>query len=200
MVPRQQPELNLLKVNTTFPLPDLPNQPRDCYQIIGEGEAPLGDAMPTNLSLKPNEWRGIEILPNSSTKLGFQPKSFNWRQNSEFGDQDQTQRCMKQLSMIPTNKSKPKHLRIEGTSRARKTDENSLKKTRKSNELQTGNRRNHECFHSLEGQILYKRRKNLNLESKENEKQSGWIVCLETLELIYEFPPGQAKDHTTPST
>jgi hypothetical protein len=43
-----QPEPDLLKVNTTFPLPDLPNQPRDFYQIIGEGEAPLGDAMPTN--------------------------------------------------------------------------------------------------------------------------------------------------------
>jgi hypothetical protein len=28
-----QPELNPLKVNSTFPLLDLPNQPRDCYQI-----------------------------------------------------------------------------------------------------------------------------------------------------------------------
>jgi hypothetical protein len=34
VVPRQQLEPGLLKVNTTFPLPDLPNQPRDCYQII----------------------------------------------------------------------------------------------------------------------------------------------------------------------
>jgi hypothetical protein len=49
VVHRQQLELDLLKVNTTFPLPDLSNQPMDCYQIIGEGEAPLGDAMPTNL-------------------------------------------------------------------------------------------------------------------------------------------------------
>jgi hypothetical protein len=40
--------------------------------------------------------------------------------------------------MIPTKKSEPKHLRIEGTSHARKTDENSSKKTRKSNELQPG--------------------------------------------------------------
>jgi hypothetical protein len=40
--------------------------------------------------------------------------------------------------MIPTNKFKPKHLRINGTSRARKNDKNSSKKTRKSNELQTG--------------------------------------------------------------
>jgi hypothetical protein len=69
--------------------------------------------------------------------------------------------------MIPTNKFEPKHLRIKGPSRARKTDENSSKKTRKSNEQQTGNRRNHESFHSLGGQILYKRKKNLTLESKE---------------------------------
>jgi hypothetical protein len=69
--------------------------------------------------------------------------------------------------MIPTNKSEPKHLRIKGTSRARKTDENSLKKTRRSNDLQTENRRNHESFHSLGSQIPYKRRKNLTLESKE---------------------------------
>jgi hypothetical protein len=40
-----------------------------------------------------------------------------------------SQRCMRQLSMIPTNKSKPKHLRIEGTSHARKSNENSSKKT-----------------------------------------------------------------------
>jgi hypothetical protein len=53
--------------------------------------------------------------------------------------------------MIPTNKFEPKHLRIKEASRARKTDENSSKKTRKSNELQTGNRRNHESFHSLGG-------------------------------------------------
>jgi hypothetical protein len=69
--------------------------------------------------------------------------------------------------MIPTNKFEPKHLKIEGTSRARKADENSTKKTRKSSKLQTGNRRNHESFHSLGGQILYKQRKNLTLWSKE---------------------------------
>jgi hypothetical protein len=45
----QQPELDPLKVNSTFPLPDLPNQPRDCYQIIGEDEVSLRDAIHTNL-------------------------------------------------------------------------------------------------------------------------------------------------------
>jgi hypothetical protein len=45
----QQPRLDLFKVNATFPLPDLQSQPRDFYQIIGEGEVPLGDDMTTNL-------------------------------------------------------------------------------------------------------------------------------------------------------
>jgi hypothetical protein len=65
--------------------------------------------------------------------------------------------------MIPTNKFEPKHLRIKGNNRAQKTDENSSKKARKPNELQTGNQRNHESFHSLGGQILSKRWKNLTL-------------------------------------
>jgi hypothetical protein len=38
--------------------------------------------------------------------------------------------------MIQTNKFEHRHLRIKGTSCARKTDENISKKTRKSNELQ----------------------------------------------------------------
>jgi hypothetical protein len=79
--------------------------------------------------------------------------------------------------MISTNKFEPNHIRIEGTSYAQKTDENSSKKTRKSNDLQTGNRRNHERFHSLGGQILYKRRKNLTLESKEMRScPDGWFA------------------------
>jgi hypothetical protein len=44
-----QPELEFPKVNTSFPLPDLPNQPRESYQIIGEDETSLGDAIHTNL-------------------------------------------------------------------------------------------------------------------------------------------------------
>jgi hypothetical protein len=98
--------------------------------------------------------------------------------------------------MIPTNKSKSKHLKIEGTSHARKTDENSSKKTRKSNELQTGYRRNHESLHSLGGQIPYKWRKNSNPREQGNEKQSKLMVCLETLELIY-MSPLRARQKTT---
>jgi hypothetical protein len=58
--------------------------------------------------------------------------------------------------MIPTRKSEPKHHRIEGTSCTQKSNENSSKKTRKSHELQEGKQHNHECFHTLGGQILYK--------------------------------------------
>jgi hypothetical protein len=79
--------------------------------------------------------------------------------------------------MIPTNKSEPKHLIIEGTSRARKSNENSSKKTRKSHELQEGDRRNHESFHTLGGQILYRRVKNLNLWSEEMRTSlEGWFA------------------------
>jgi hypothetical protein len=100
--------------------------------------------------------------------------------------------------MIPTNKFEPKHLRIKGTSHARKTEEDSPKKTRKYNELQTGNRRNHESFHSLGGQILYKLRKNLTLESKEMRSSKDSLPGNPRAN-IYESPLGQAKDHTTPS-
>jgi hypothetical protein len=75
--------------------------------------------------------------------------------------------------MVPTNNLSPSTSESKGTSHARKTDENSSKKTQKSNELKTGNRRNHEIFHSLGGQILYKQRKNLTLESKEMRSSPG---------------------------
>jgi hypothetical protein len=80
--------------------------------------------------------------------------------------------------MIPTKKSKPKHLRIERTRHIQKSNKNSSKKTRKSHELQQGNRRNHESFHTLRGKILYKSVKNLNLWSKEmRSSPEGWFAC-----------------------
>jgi hypothetical protein len=122
---------------------------------------------PKTWILKRTKSLGIESPPNSTKNQGSNRNPSIGGRPRNLGNQDQAQRCTKQLSMIPTNKSEPKHLRIEGTSRARKTNENSSKKTRKSNELQTGNRRSHESFHSLGGRILYKQRKNLTLESKE---------------------------------
>jgi hypothetical protein len=77
--------------------------------------------------------------------------------------------------MIPTKQFEAKHLRIKGTSRARKMTKIARKRHENQNELQTGNRRNHESFHSLGGQILYKLRKNLTLESKEmRSSPDGW--------------------------
>jgi hypothetical protein len=58
--------------------------------------------------------------------------------------------------MFPTNKSKPKRLRIKGTRCTQKSNENSLKRTQKSHELQEGDRCSLESFHTLGGQILYK--------------------------------------------
>jgi hypothetical protein len=54
------------------------------------------------------------------------------------------------------SKSEPKHLRMKRTRSIQKSNENSSKKTRKSHEQQEGNHRNHQCFHTLRGQILYK--------------------------------------------
>jgi hypothetical protein len=122
---------------------------------------------PKTWVLKRTKMPGIESPPNSTKNLVSNRKPSIRGRTRSLGDQDQAQRCTGQLSLIPTNKFEPKHLRIKGTSRTRKTDKNSSKKTRKSNELQTGNRRNHETFHSLGGQILYKRRKNITLEGKE---------------------------------
>jgi hypothetical protein len=102
--------------------------------------------------------------------------------------------------MIPNNKSEPKHLRIEGTSRTRKTDENSSKNKQKSNKLQAGNRCNLESFHSLGGQILYKAEEKSNPMEQGNEKQSGLMVCLETLELIYMCPSRARQKTTLPLT
>jgi hypothetical protein len=121
--------------------------------------------------------QGIESPPNSTKKLGSNRNPSIEGRIRSLGGQDQAKRCTRQLSMIPTNKSEPKHLKIEGTSCARKTDKNSSKKTRKSNELQVGNRRNHKSFHSHGGQIIYKLRKNLTLWSKEMRSSSdGWFA------------------------
>jgi hypothetical protein len=120
---------------------------------------------------------GIESPSNSTKNLGSNPNPSIGGRTRSLGDQDQAQRCTKQLSMFPTNISESKHLKIEGTSRARKIDENSPEKTRKSNELQTANQRNHESFHSLGGHILYKQRKNLTLESKGmTSSPDGWFA------------------------
>jgi hypothetical protein len=74
------------------------------------------------------------------------------------------------------------------------------KKKRKSNELQTKNRHNYKSFHSLRGQILYKWRKNLTLESKEMRSSPDDSLPGNPKANIYESPPGQAKYHTTPIT
>jgi hypothetical protein len=127
-------------------------------------------------SLKPNELRGIVILPSSRTKLGFQPKSFNRRPNSEFeGSRSGTK--MHEATIHDSHKQiraqTPQNRRNKPRMKKRR---NSSKKTRKSNELQTGNRRNHESFYSLGGQILCKRRKNLTLETKEmRSSPHGWF-------------------------
>jgi hypothetical protein len=54
-------------------------------------------------------------------------------------------------------------------------------------------RRNHESFHTLGDQILYKMVKNSKRMEQGNEKQSSWMVCPETLELYIRSSYGKGK-------
>jgi hypothetical protein len=140
-------------------------------------EASLGDAMPQNFSPQTNKNIGNRIATELNQKPTFQPKSFNRRPNSKIGGSRSSTKMHeatihdshKQIrAQTPQNRRNKPHM---------KTDENSSKNIRKSNELQTGNRRNHKSFHSFGGQILYKWRKNLTLESKEMRSSlDGWFA------------------------
>jgi hypothetical protein len=96
--------------------------------------------------------------------------------------------------MISTNKFEPKHLKIEGTRRARKTDENSSKKTQKPNKLQTGIDARKLPFTQRSDSLQTEEKSNPREQG--NEKQIGWMVCLETLKLIY-MSPLRARQKTT---
>jgi hypothetical protein len=87
--------------------------------------------MPQNLSPRTNQISGKRITTELYQKLGFQPKSSIGGRIEMLRGHDQAQRCTRQLSMIPTNKSEPKHLRIEATSHTQKSNENSSKKDKK---------------------------------------------------------------------
>jgi hypothetical protein len=92
--------------------------------------------------------------------------------------------------MIPTKKFEPKHLRIEGTTKiARKRHENPMSYERGIDATMKASIHSEVRFFTSGG-------KNLTLWSKENEKQSGWMVCLETLEIIY-MSPLRARQKTT---
>jgi hypothetical protein len=62
------------------------------------------------------------------------------------------------------------------------------KKARESHELQEGNQRNHECFHTLRGQILYKTVKKIYTYAARKREVVRKVVCPETLDLIYMSP------------
>jgi hypothetical protein len=89
--------------------------------------------------------------------------------------------------MIPTNKSEPKHLRIEGTRRARKTNEIARKRQENPTSYKPGIDATMKALQTEEKS---------NPREQGNEKQSRWIVCLETLELIY-MSPLRARQTTT---
>jgi hypothetical protein len=151
---------------------------------------------PKTWNIKRTKSPGTESQPSSTKNLGSNRNPSIGGRIWSLRGHDQAQRFIRKLYMIPTIKSEPKHLRIEGTSRTWKSNKNISKITWKSHELQEGNRRNHEIFHSLGGQILYKTEEKSNPMEQGNEKQSEWMVCLEILELIY-MSPSRARQMTT---
>jgi hypothetical protein len=147
-------------------------------------------------SLKPNESIGIKILLSSRTRLGFQPKSFNRKPNSEFEGSwwstkmhkatihdphqqipTQTpQNWSNKLCMKIQQKQLEKNAKIQQATSGKSTQPWKLPLTRKSGSLQT--------------------KEKSNPMEQGNEKQSGWMVCLETLELIYLSPSWDRKNIT----
>jgi hypothetical protein len=115
----EQPELDLLKVNSSFPSPDLSNHPMDCNRIIGENEASLGDAIPTNFWPQTN-WNKRN---RDSTERKQKPKFPTELHESEvksdvWGGQDHTQRCTRHPLVIPSKKFEQKRLQIDESSDA----------------------------------------------------------------------------------
>jgi hypothetical protein len=97
--------------------------------------------------------------------------------------------------MIPTNKSEPKHLRIEGTSHTKKPTKIARKIHKNPMSYKP------EIDATMKASI-HSEVKSLQTDEKSNpreqgnEKQPEWMVCLETLELIY-VSPLRARQKTT---
>jgi hypothetical protein len=133
-------------------------------------------------TLKPTDSRGIEILPSSHKELGFQPKSFNWRPNSEFeGSWSSTK------MHAATIHDPHQQIRIQ-------TPQN--RRTRKRHENHTSYKR--EIDTTMKASIhlevrFFTNGGKSNPMEQGNENQSGRMVFLETLESIYMSPSGPGK-------
>jgi hypothetical protein len=147
---------------------------------------------PKTWALKRTKSLGIESQPSSTKRLGFQPKSFNRRPIRNFRDHDQAQRCTRKLSMIPSNKFEPKHLKIEGTRSSRKSNENSSKEHEKHRPTRRKSMQPWKLPYTRMTHSLHSGQENLRLWSG-NEKQSRRMICPKTLELIYISPSGSGK-------
>jgi hypothetical protein len=97
--------------------------------------------------------------------------------------------------MISTNKSKLKHLRIEGTSRTRKPTK--IARKGHENPMSYKQRIDATMKASIHSEVrFFTNGGKSNPMEQGNEKQSGWMFCLETLELIY-MSPLRARENTT---
>jgi hypothetical protein len=99
--------------------------------------------------------------------------------------------------MIPTNKFEPKHLR----SKEQAAHEKPTKIARKRHENPTSYKRGIDATMkaSIHSEVrFFKNGRKINPMEQGNEKQSGWMVCLETLEIIYMSPLWARQKTTLP--
>jgi hypothetical protein len=141
---------------------------------------------PKTWVLKQTKSSGIKSPPKPTKNLGPNRNPSIEGRTRSLGDQDQAQRCTRKLSMIPTKKIEPKHHRIKGKSCTWKTDENSSKKDTK---IQRATNRELTQLWKLPEEKSKPREQG-------NEKQSRWMVCLKTVELMF-MSPLRARQKTT---
>jgi hypothetical protein len=147
-------------------------------------------------SLKPNESRGIKILSSSRTKLGLQSKSFNRRPNSELGGS----RSSTKMHEATIHDS---HQQIRAKTPQNRRNESHTKNRQKLLEQDTKIPMSYKpgidttTKASIHSEVrFFTNGGKSNPREQGNEKQSKWMVCLETLELIY-MSPLRARQKTT---
>jgi hypothetical protein len=145
-------------------------------------------------NLKHTKSRGIKILPSSHKELGFQPKSFNQRLNSDIKHKD----ARGNYKWCPPKNPNPN----TSESKEQGAHENPMKIARKRHKNYSSYKKKIDTMTkaSIHSEVRFLTtwwRKSKFME-KGNEKQYGRMVSRETLELIYMSPSGPGKRPSYP--
>jgi hypothetical protein len=145
------------EVNPLNPSPDLPNDLSSWDEIWGRCEASLGDAMPKKL--RPQTYKIAENRSRTELyqKARVPPETLKSKAKSRvWGVKIKHKDAQGSYPWSPQRNSNPDTSESEEQATHENPTKIARKKTEKSLEPQEGNRRNHESFHTLRGQILYK--------------------------------------------